>query len=79
MTSNDGSLTVGMRVKVARRGGATGVVDQFLTDNRATPPKPVAGIDFDGAGYGFDYVTDCEPVPFAEQPAAWQRAAREES
>ena len=67
-----GELTVGQRVKVARRGGITGVIDGFSTDNTVTPPKPLASITFDDGGPGLNYTGDCEPVPYEQQPRSWQ-------
>jgi hypothetical protein len=67
-----GSVAVGMRVTVERRGGITGVVSGFSTDNTVTPPKPLASITFDDAGPGLNYVADCTPVPWEQQPRSWQ-------
>ena len=67
-----GELTAGMRVKVARRGGITGVIDGFSTDNTVAPPRPLASITFDDGGFGLNYTGDCEPVPYEQQPQSWQ-------
>lgn len=84
MTSGDpgGRLAMGMRVRVARRHGATGVIDGFSVDKTVTPPRGVAWLVFDKGGHGLNWFADCEPVPFGQQPRAWQagemaaRAAR---
>lgn len=61
------NLTVGTRVRVPRRGGATGVVEQDYTwDNTVTPPRPVVHIKFDGAGYGLNYPEQIEILSISE-------------
>jgi hypothetical protein len=58
-------LTVGTRVRVTSRGGATGTVDAPHTmDNTVIQPRPVVHIRFDGkrASFGLNYPEDVEII-----------------
>ncbi len=58
-------LTVGTRVRVISRGGATGTIDAPHTmDNTVTPPRPVVHIKFDGsrASFGLNYPEDIDII-----------------
>jgi hypothetical protein len=58
-------LTVGTRVRVTSRKGATGTIDAPHTmDNTVTPARPVIHIKFDGkrASYGLNYPEQIEII-----------------
>ena len=77
-TVTAGGLTLGTRVRVARRGGAEGIIDQ---EPRTPRPgvRPVASIRFDGKrpAWGLNYPEDVEvtrPASPAETAAILGRA-----